>query len=307
MAGISSKAAGKLENKRKYAANELQTGEFTDGGGLEFYDFNARTYDQQIGRFHQIDIMADKREWISGYNYSQNNPVLRVDPLGTFDFVRDGQGNVRWDNDANSQATTKSGETYLGKTLELKTVSYIDSKTWDGPNPPGGDASGVKLTTTVSVTGNENEKGELVSVTASNNVVVGETPIGTARDHYPGLGNDQNKFSLTADPGGYHLNMEQHASVSPIEEFGINFSGHYIVNVAQKLNVGIAPSGNVSISAATDIFPSATLTLNGSTIMQYNQPSFRGTHAKSYENVDKGRGENSFMNHYKPAVWYKRL
>jgi RHS repeat-associated protein len=89
MAGISSKAAGKgldcgCGNKKGYNGNEIQAKEFSDGSGLDVYDFNARTYDQQIGRFIQVDALADEPEQVdkSPYAYAWNNPIKLTDPDG---------------------------------------------------------------------------------------------------------------------------------------------------------------------------------------------------------------------------------
>ena len=84
MSGISAKAIYNPENKRGYNGNELQNKEFSNGSGLELYDFNARTYDQQIGRFIQQDPMADKegQETLSPYHFGSNNPIRYNDSDG---------------------------------------------------------------------------------------------------------------------------------------------------------------------------------------------------------------------------------
>lgn len=82
MAGISSKAAGPLKNKEKFNGKEEQREEFSDGSGLDWLDFGARMYDNQLMRWMTIDPKSELgRRW-SPYTYCFNNPLRFTDPDG---------------------------------------------------------------------------------------------------------------------------------------------------------------------------------------------------------------------------------
>nr|WP_228421927.1 RHS repeat-associated core domain-containing protein [Chryseobacterium soldanellicola] len=278
------------------------------------YDYGARFYMPDIGRWGVVDPLAEKT--MEPYGFAYNNPIRYVDTNGLSgtDFVERKDGSIYWDKNANSQATTKAGETYLGKNLSFTFNSYIGSN-YDGPL--GSLPEGDKLTTTINLSASENSSGELTGLSATKNTEMGKTfGIFEGRDYYPGEGGSNNYFTKS----GMSVNYEQHASVPnsfpAYEEAGLNAAGFKIVDVAQKLNISFDKgSGNLSVNAYTNIFPSATLKLNntGTTLMNYKQPSFVGTHTApvtGYSPAARGEGRTGGQPirdfSYYPSKFYKR-
>lgn len=127
MTGISSKALafGNPENKRGFQGKEIQNKEFSDGSGLELYDFGAREQDPQLGRWWTIDPKAEKYFSSSPYNFVDNNPISRIDPTGKdwFYYQAKDEKEASWHwqkgnkatytNTDGKKTTTKNGYDYL--------------------------------------------------------------------------------------------------------------------------------------------------------------------------------------------------
>ncbi len=82
--------------------------ELDDENGLNWYNFGARPYDADIGRFLTVDPLADSSPSFTPYHYCANNPLIFIDPTGDDWFYYQAQGDstasYHWHN--SSEITT---------------------------------------------------------------------------------------------------------------------------------------------------------------------------------------------------------
>ena len=139
MAGISSMAMGKVENKKKFNGIEQTT-----DLDLNHYDAFYRNLDPQIGRWWQIDPKPN--EMFSPYAAMANNPILLSDPMGDTTWVYGRRGqllgvvNDGLQNQAhflnsnskkafNAKGLDAKGADALGNAIRSASVAFIGSNT----------------------------------------------------------------------------------------------------------------------------------------------------------------------------------
>ncbi len=109
-----------LTDKYKYGYNGKEE---QDELGLNWTDYGARNYDPALGRWMNMDPLAEKYNPISPYTYVGNNPVNIIDPDGR-DFVisikKDEEGNISITISTTihvyGEGVTKNSFEYLKKT-----------------------------------------------------------------------------------------------------------------------------------------------------------------------------------------------
>ncbi|WP_417886396.1 DUF6443 domain-containing protein [Zunongwangia sp.] len=112
-----------------FGGKELQD-EIFSGDVLDWYDFGARNYNPDLGRWMNMDPLAEVYYERSPYNYTLNNPILFLDPDGkrvdtSFIYAEDEEGNYKNPNLVKAFeifAKSKEGIDFLSKYAESNQV-----------------------------------------------------------------------------------------------------------------------------------------------------------------------------------------
>ncbi|WP_026711694.1 RHS repeat domain-containing protein [Flavobacterium filum] len=208
--------------KYKYNGKEWQ-----DELGLNVYDYDNRIYDQAIGRFWQMDPLAEQgRRW-SPYNYCFNNPIYFQDPDGMWPKIPSWSDVKKSYNEAKATVAKSYNE---AKATVSKTYNETKASVTKTYNETKASATKVYNETKASVAKTYNETKKAVVETTNKAVAATKETVNDARQWVK-----ENEGTITAVSQG----MQDIGDGIAVVGYGLTLTG-----IGAEIGVPLAAIGN---------------------------------------------------------------